>query len=284
MATDRGVDPMSVTGTGPTAVEVAGASKRFGERVILEDFGLTIAAGETVAILGKSGTGKTTLLRILAGLDRVDVGVVRVPEARAVVFQEPRLVPSQRVWRNVVLGLPRDRAGYPQAVAALTEVGLADHARAWPKTLSGGEAQRVALARALVRDPGLLLLDEPFAALDALTRMRMQELVNKLIERHRPATLLVTHDVDEAIVLADRVAVLRDGKLSLDLRIDLADRQLRSGVRFEALRDRFLAELGVLPRSTVSASDAADGDGLAGTDGPEGTNKDAGGKRVLMSR
>jgi sulfonate transport system ATP-binding protein len=169
-------------------------------------------------------------------------------------------------------------------VAALTEVGLADHARAWPKTLSGGEAQRVALARALVRDPGLLLLDEPFAALDALTRMRMQELVNKLIERHRPATLLVTHDVDEAIVLADRVAVLRDGKLSLDLRIDLADRQLRSGVRFEALRDRFLAELGVLPRSTVSASDAADGDGLAGTDGPEGTNKDAGGKRVLMSR
>ena len=127
------------------------------------------------------------------------------------------------------MGLPKERSGYRQAVAALTEVGLSDHAKAWPKILSGGEAQRVALARALVRNPGLLLLDEPFAALDALTRMRMQELVNNLIERHRPATLVVTHDVDEAIVLADRVAVLRDGKLSLDLTIDLDDRQIRSG-------------------------------------------------------
>jgi sulfonate transport system ATP-binding protein len=272
---------MSDIGTGPTAVEVAGAFKRFGERVILEDFGLTIAAGETVAILGKSGTGKTTLLRILAALDRVDVGVVRVPEARAVVFQEPRLVPSQRVWRNVVLGLPRDRASYQHAVAALTEVGLADHAKSWPKTLSGGEAQRVALARALVRDPGLLLLDEPFAALDALTRMRMQELVNNLIERHRPATLLVTHDVDEAIVLADRVAVLRDGKVSLDLRIDLEDRQLRSGVRFETLRNRFLAELGVLPHVTASAREAADGHGVGWGDKAEAPTEDAGGRRVL---
>jgi len=227
------------------AVEVAGATKRFGPRVILDDFHLTIAPGETVALLGKSGTGKTTLLRILAGLDRVDVGVVRVPEARAVVFQEPRLVPSQRVWRNVVLGLPGQQAGRQQAADALGEVGLADHAMAWPKTLSGGEAQRVALARALVRHPGLLLLDEPFAALDALTRMRMQELVNGLIERHRPATLIVTHDVDEAIVLADRVLVLRDGALSLDLTVDLVDRHLRAGQQFEELRLRLLAELGV---------------------------------------
>lgn len=272
---------MSVTGAGPTAVEVARASKRFGERVILDNLGFTIAAGETVAILGKSGTGKTTLLRILAGLDRVDVGVVRVPEARAVVFQEPRLVPSQRVWRNVVLGLPRDRAGYQQAVAALTEVGLADHARAWPKTLSGGEAQRVALARALVRHPGLLLLDEPFAALDALTRMRMQELVNNLIERHRPATLLVTHDVDEAIVLADRVAVLREGKLSLDLKIDLPDRHLRSGVHFQMLRDRFLAELGVLPNSTPGKDRAPEGHCVGDADRPEASVEVAAGQHVL---
>jgi len=159
MATVGGVQSMNTAASGLVAVEVAQASKRFGDRVILDDFELTIAAGETVAILGKSGTGKTTLLRILAGLDRVDVGVVRVPEARAVVFQEPRLVPSQRVWRNVVMGLPKERSGYRQAVAALTEVGLSDHAKAWPKILSGGEAQRVALARALVRNPGLLLLD-----------------------------------------------------------------------------------------------------------------------------
>lgn len=281
MATDRGVDPMSLTGAGPTAVEVSRAFKTFGERVILENLEFTIAAGETVAILGKSGTGKTTLLRILAGLDRVDVGVVRVPEARAVVFQEPRLVPSQRVWRNVVLGLPRDRAGYHQAVSALTEVGLADHAKAWPKTLSGGEAQRVALARALVRDPGLLLLDEPFAALDTLTRMRMQELVNNLIERHRPATLLVTHDVDEAIVLADRVAVLRDGRLSLDLRIDLPDRHLRSGVHFEALRDRFLAELGVLTNGTQGVDRLPEVQGIGSADRPKTSVEEAVGQHVL---
>jgi sulfonate transport system ATP-binding protein len=228
------------------AVEVSAAFKRFGERTILEDFHLEIAAGEMVALLGTSGTGKTTLLRILAGLDRVDTGVVRVPSARAVVFQEPRLVPSQRVWRNVVLGLPRAQSTRERAIEALEEVGLASHATAWPKTLSGGEAQRVALARALVRDPGLLLLDEPFAALDALTRLRMQELVNDLVLRHRPASLLVTHDVDEAILLADRVVVLRGGRLSLDVRIDRPELRSRVGPAFASLRQELLAELGVI--------------------------------------
>jgi sulfonate transport system ATP-binding protein len=235
------------------AVEVASAYKSFGERSILDNFHLEIAAGEMVALLGTSGTGKTTLLRILAGLDRVDTGVVRVPAARAVVFQEPRLVPSQRVWRNVVLGLPRAQSTRERAIDALEEVGLASHAMAWPKTLSGGEAQRVSLARALVRDPGLLLLDEPFAALDALTRLRIQELVNDLVVRHRPASLLVTHDVDEAILLADRVVVLRAGTISLDLRIELPDRRSRMGPEFQSLRQDLLAELGVAPSWAIES-------------------------------
>ena len=180
-----------------------------------------MAQGEFVALLGASGSGKTTLLRILAGLDTAGAGDVLVPEVRTVVFQEPRLVASQRVWRNVVLGLPRAQATRERAVSALQEVGLAPQADSWPGTLSGGEAQRVALARALVREPQLLLLDEPFAALDALTRLRMQQLVADLCARHRPGVLLVTHDVEEAVLLADRVMVLTEGRISLDQPVDL---------------------------------------------------------------
>lgn len=158
------------------AVELHGVSRVFAGRAVLDGFALTIRPAEFVAILGASGTGKTTLLRLLSGLDRADGGTVRVPRRRSVVFQEPRLVPAKRVWQNVVLGR-RGAAARARAEAALTEVGLADQVNAWPKTLSGGEAQRVALARALVQQPDLLLLDEPFAALDALTRIRMHELV-----------------------------------------------------------------------------------------------------------
>src|SRR5439155_3586104 len=124
---------------------------------------------------------------------------------RAVVFQEPRLVPWRRVLPNVVLGRCRSASVRRQGADALAEVGLTEHADAWPATLSGGEAQRVALARALVREPELLLLDEPFGALDALTRTKMHALLRELCRRHQPAVLLVTHDVDEAITLADRV-------------------------------------------------------------------------------
>ncbi|MFD8851501.1 ABC transporter ATP-binding protein, partial [Streptomyces sp. NPDC059604] len=192
------------------AVRVRGLRRVFGDRAVLDDLRLDIARGEFVALLGASGSGKTTLLRILGALDAADGGEVLVPRARTVVFQEPRLVPSKKVLANVTVALPRDRAGH--GLRALAEVGLERHADAWPGTLSGGEAQRVALARALVREPELLLLDEPFAALDALTRLRMQDLVGELCRKHRPAVLLVTHDVDEAIRLADRVAVLRGGR------------------------------------------------------------------------
>ena len=199
-----------------TAVFASGVTRTFGDRAILRGLDISIAPGEFVALLGRSGTGKSTLLRILGGLDPDYGGEVLVPQRRAVVFQEPRLLPWQRVLPNVALGLtiggPSERARLrEQSLSALGEVGLASHARAWPVTLSGGEAQRVALARALVREPQLMLLDEPFGALDALTRARMHGLLQDLCARHHPAVLLVTHDVDEAILLADRVLVLSDG-------------------------------------------------------------------------
>ncbi|WP_406634376.1 ABC transporter ATP-binding protein [Amycolatopsis sp. WGS_07] len=224
------------------AVHLRALERRFGDRAVLDSLDLDIQRGEFFALLGASGSGKTTLLRLLAGLDRADGGTVLVPRVRTVVFQEPRLVPSKRVLANVTVGMPR---GGATGLEALTEVGLASHANAWPATLSGGEAQRVALARALVREPELLLLDEPFAALDALTRLRMQDLVERLCRVHRPAVLLVTHDVDEAIRLADRIGVLREGRLITDERITLDRPRDPADPAFAALRSRLLADLGV---------------------------------------
>lgn len=228
----------------PAAVLLSKVSRIFGRRAVLDQIDLSIAPAEFVAVLGPSGTGKTTLLRLLAGLDRIDQGALTVPSIRSVVFQEPRLVPAKTVWQNVVLGR-RGQAARRQAEKALVEVGLGRHVEAWPLTLSGGEAQRVALARALVREPSLLLLDEPFAALDALTRIRMHELVLQLWQRHSPAVVLVTHDVDEAILLSDRVLLLSEGTIGVDLAVDLPRPRDRSDPRFVALRQRLLGELGV---------------------------------------
>lgn len=228
----------------PAAVLLKDVSRIFGNRAVLDSINLTIRPAEFVAVLGPSGTGKTTLLRLLAGLDQVDAGTITVPAVRSVVFQEPRLVPAKRVWENVVLGR-RGAAARARAGAALAEVGLARHADAWPSTLSGGEAQRVALARALAREPGLLLLDEPFAALDALTRIKMHDLVLQLWQRHHPAVVLVTHDVDEAILLADRILVLSNGAIGVELPVGLSKPRDRADPLFAALRARLLAELGV---------------------------------------
>jgi sulfonate transport system ATP-binding protein len=225
------------------AVVVKGLTRRFGAATVLDGLDISIARGEFVALLGRSGSGKTTLLRTLAGLDPADAETAQTPAARAVVFQEPRLLPWRRVWRNVTLGLSGGDARY-RAEAALSEVGLEHRSTAWPSTLSGGEAQRVALARALVREPDLLLLDEPFASLDALTRLRMHDLVLALWRRHSPSVLIVTHDVDEAIALADRVLVLEGGRIATEARIDLP-RPREVDAAFHALRRRLLGALGV---------------------------------------
>jgi len=227
----------------PPAVRIAGLNRSFDGRRVIEGLDLTIAAGEFVALLGASGCGKSTLLRILGDLDRDFEGEVDVPARRAVAFQAPRLMPWKTVWRNVVLGLPRpDRA---LAERALAEVGLSHRADVWPKVLSGGEAQRASLARALVREPELLLLDEPFAALDALTRIKAQTLVADLWQRHRCAVLLVTHDVEEAALLADRVLVMKDGVIAHEHRIDLPRPRDVADPDIARLRGRFLDWLGV---------------------------------------
>ena len=233
---------MSTTTT--TSVDVRHVDRRFGDRVVLDDLSLTIGESEFVVLLGPSGCGKSTLLRLLGGLDRPDAGTVSVPKARAIVFQNDRLLPWQRVLRNVTIGLYESGAD-ERALAVLDEVGLKDRARAWPKTLSGGEAQRVSLARALVADPDLVLLDEPFAALDAITRLRMHDLVRELRHRHNAAMLLVTHDVDEAIALADRILVMSDGRIgsTYDVRLDEDERDV--GTAREDLRASLLGDLGL---------------------------------------
>jgi sulfonate transport system ATP-binding protein len=176
-------------------------------------------------------------LRALAGLDPIQGGRIAAPRRPAVVFQEHRLLPWDNLRRNVSLGLKAPDAD-ERAAAALAEVGLGERLNDWPRNLSGGQAQRVALARALVQEPELLLLDEPFAALDALTRIRMHELVRELVAKHRPGVLLVTHDVDEAIMLADRILVMRHGVIAFEHRTDASASISRSDL---------LAELGVTP-------------------------------------
>jgi len=228
---------------------VHGLTKRFGDRTVLSDVDLEIAKGEFVALLGRSGSGKSTLLRILAGLDAEVEGEAEVTGTVSVAFQQPRLLPWRKVWRNVVLGLPGRGRDREVATRALAEVRLDGHADAWPRTLSGGEAQRVSLARALVREPDLLLLDEPFGALDALTRLAMHRLVEDLWNEHQPGVLLVTHDVDEALLLADRVLVLGEGDIVAEHQ--LAAARPRTLSDHLDVRAKVLADLGASDHATA---------------------------------
>jgi sulfonate transport system ATP-binding protein len=228
------------------AVHVENLVRRFAAKTILDGVDLDIAEGEFVALLGKSGSGKSTFLKALAGLDHEvkGTGTLETPERLSVVFQDARLLPWRTVIQNVTLGLPGE-IGQEAGRKALDEVGLKGRESAWPNQLSGGEQQRVALARSLVREPALLLADEPFGALDALTRLKMHNLLRELCAKHRPAVLLVTHDVDEAISLADRILVLDEGRFVEDLRIDLAGPRDHGDPRFAQIRTHLLSRLGV---------------------------------------
>ncbi|MDP2710906.1 MAG: ABC transporter ATP-binding protein [Solirubrobacteraceae bacterium] len=226
-------------------VELEGLGRSFNGTVVLESVDLRIGPGEFVAVLGHSGSGKTTLLRALAGLDRGVTGRIRTGERPAVVFQDPRLLPWRTVLVNVVIGL---RGPDPEGRArrALAEVGLAGREQAWPRQLSGGQRQRVALARALVREPDILLLDEPFSALDALTRVAAQDLVNELWQAHRPAAVLVTHDVEEALLLADRALLVDRGRIAYDEPVAAPRPRRRDQPQIVAQRLDLLRRLGVI--------------------------------------
>ena len=215
---------------GAASITLTGLEKSFGGNRVLRGINLHIPAGQFVAVIGKSGCGKSTLLRVLMGLDQPTAGSIRFetadgsgerPNAR-IVFQEPRLLPWLSVAENVAVGLGDGidkRLALAEAAAVLSEVQLAEKAKEWPSRLSGGQRQRVALARALVSKPGVLALDEPLGALDALTRISMQELINRVWRELGFTTVLVTHDVSEAVHLADRVIVLEEGRIALDLDI-----------------------------------------------------------------
>jgi sulfonate transport system ATP-binding protein len=230
-------------------VAIRGLSKRYVKRDVLRKANLEIAPGEFVAIVGRSGCGKSTLLRLVAGLEFPTQGSVQIDgtgcgglrEDARIMFQDSRLLPWRRVWDNVALGLPPERR--PHALEMLKQVGLADRAGEWPSRLSGGQRQRVALARALVHHPRLLLLDEPLGALDALTRIEMQQLIEALWRRHGFTAVLVTHDVQEAVSLADRVVLIEDGHIAMDLRVALPRPRSHGDAAFAALEDRILARV-----------------------------------------
>lgn len=228
------------------AIRAASVGKRFGERAVLRGIDLAIPESQILVVVGESGCGKSTLLRLFARLETADAGAVDVHGQVSIAFQDARLMPWLPVWENVAFGLQLPSSvRRERAFTALDEVGLAKLANAWPATLSGGEAQRVALARALIRDPAVLLLDEPFGALDALTRLRMHALLCALWERHRFTIVLVTHDVDEALSLGDRIVVLGAGRVVDQFNVELPRPRNWLDRTFGALRDRLLDELGV---------------------------------------
>ncbi|MGW0175599.1 ABC transporter ATP-binding protein [Rhodococcus sp. NPDC003322] len=237
----------SPVSTAPAA-RVTGLRKSFGGRPVLDGIDLEIRRGEIVALLGRSRSGKSTLLRALTGLSGDHEGQVTTDGYPTVVFQEPRLVPWLDVTTNVELGLPDPRRGpgrRDRAARVLGEVGLGHRRDAWPLTLSGGEAQRAALARALVAEPTLLLLDEPFGALDALTRLSVHDLLLGLFAEHGFGVLLVTHDVTEAVALADRAVILDGGRIAHEVPIALPRPRRRATAETAEYSARLLELLGV---------------------------------------
>jgi sulfonate transport system ATP-binding protein len=230
---------------------IRGLRKSFGDNEVLRGIDLHIPAGQFVAIVGRSGCGKSTLLRLIAGLETIDAGTIGFgeetrPEDVRVMFQEPRLLPWARVLSNVEVGLGRDRASSDakiRAQRALTEVGLDDKRSQWPAVLSGGQKQRVALARALVSHPRVLAFDEPLGALDALTRISMQRLLERVWRDQAFTAILVTHDVSEAVALADRVLVIENGRIAHDIDVDIPRPRQRGSADLAALEGSILRGL-----------------------------------------
>lgn len=228
-----------------SALDIRLLQKSYQGRQVIKSLNLQVKAGEFIVVIGRSGCGKSTLLRLVAGLEQADGGSVQFdnvpgrPETR-VMFQDSRLLPWKIVLNNVALGL---KNGTQAALAALEKVALSDRAGDWPSVLSGGQRQRVALARALVHEPALLLLDEPLGALDALTRIEMQSLIERLWQQRGFTALLVTHDVQEAVALADRVILIENGQITLDQKIDLPRPRERGNPAFAALEAKILMRL-----------------------------------------
>ncbi len=226
--------------------------KSFGNKTVLQGIDLEIQSGEFVAIVGRSGCGKSTMLRLIAGLDAPTGGDVLlngkysdkpINPAIRMMFQDARLLPWQRVLANVELGLIGSNSqvyAKQTALQVLRQVGLEDRAHEWPSVLSGGQRQRVALARALASKPSLLLLDEPLGALDALTRIEMQQLLESLWQEQGFTALLITHDVEEAVVLADRVVLIENGQISMNVEIDLPRPRARGDAKFAKTVEQIL--------------------------------------------
>lgn len=230
-------------------IESKNVIKKFENTQVLKELNLTINSGEFVCVVGRSGCGKSTFLRLLAGLEKVSQGEITLdgvkingvhPDIR-IMFQDSRLLPWRTVIENVALGLPKE--SYDLAIDALKEVGLENKANEWPANLSGGQKQRVALARALVHKPRLLLLDEPLGALDALTRIEMQTLIERIWQEHKFTVLLVTHDVSETVILGDRVVLIEEGKITLDLEINLSRQRERGSAEFAQLEANILSRV-----------------------------------------
>ncbi|MEQ1955048.1 ATP-binding cassette domain-containing protein [Mesorhizobium yinganensis] len=236
----------------PTAFAFRNVGKRFGDKIVLDGIDLEVKTGQFLAIIGKSGCGKSTLLRLLAGLDRPSSGTLHHGGGQAdfgltrIMFQEPRLLPWARVADNVAVGLTGIAKGAEargRALDILAEVGLADRAGEWPSVLSGGQRQRVALARALVGQPKILALDEPLGALDALTRIEMQQLLERIWLKQKFTAVLVTHDVAEAVALADRVVVIDSGRIALDLDVAVPRPRRHGSPELARLEGRILDHL-----------------------------------------
>ncbi|WP_413381013.1 ABC transporter ATP-binding protein [Alkalihalobacillus sp. 1P02AB] len=219
-------------------IQLEDVGKSFGDKDVLKKIELFVEKGEFVSIVGKSGCGKSTLLKLVAGLDRVTKGSIKIndhevkgiPENVRMIFQNGRLLPWKSVLENVGLGLKGEWKA--KAEQALADVQLEDRKKEWPSVLSGGQQQRVSLARALVHSPALLLMDEPLGALDALTRLEMQQLVERLWQEQGFTAVLVTHDIEEAVVLSDRVILIEDGQIVLEQKVNLSRPRSRTNTTF----------------------------------------------------